>query len=101
MRIAPLTLPMSLPASCPAVSMSLSDAASERAWGEQLCRTVELEKLLLPALRDADHLDGPKDTDGADTYVLCAINVSSVYPLPPNALQPASSRPLWRGSTRR
>ena len=37
---------------------------------------------------DSDFLYGPKDADGADTYVLCEINVSSVYPFPDDALGP-------------
>jgi hypothetical protein len=36
----------------------------------------------LPILWDCDFLFGPKDGSGADTYVLCEINVSSVAPYP-------------------
>ena len=36
----------------------------------------------LPLLWDANFLLGPKDNYGKDTYVLCEINVSSVYPYP-------------------
>ena len=34
---------------------------------------------------DADFLYGPKDESGADTYVLCEIKVSAVWPFPPHA----------------
>lgn len=36
----------------------------------------------LPLLWDTDFLLGPKDSSGNDTFVLCEINVSSVYPYP-------------------
>jgi len=39
-------------------------------------------------LWDADFFYGPKDAEGADTYVLCEINVYSVYPFPDAALAP-------------
>jgi hypothetical protein len=41
-----------------------------------------------PACRiiwDADFLYGPRDAAGADTYVLCEINVSSCFALPDEA----------------
>lgn len=60
----------------------------EREWVDELCRLVGLEKSQLPVLWDADFLYGPKDADGADTYVLCEINASSVYPFPESALAP-------------
>jgi hypothetical protein len=40
----------------------------------------------LPVLWDADFLYGPKDASGADTYVLCEINVSSVDVFPAETL---------------
>jgi hypothetical protein len=36
-------------------------------------------------LWDADFLYGPKTADGADSYVLCEINVSAVAPFPDSA----------------
>jgi hypothetical protein len=60
----------------------------ERKWLDELCSAVEIDKRDLPLLWDADFLYGPKDADGADTYVLCEINVSSVYPFPNDALLP-------------
>ena len=50
-----------------------------------------LEKAQLPILWDADFLYGQKDADGADTYILCEINVSSVYPFPDDALGPLAA----------
>jgi hypothetical protein len=39
----------------------------------------------LPIIWDADFLYGPRDAAGQDTYVLCEINVSSVFPFPDQA----------------
>ena len=57
---------------------------------------VGLDKSQLPVIWDADFLYGPKDTDGIDTYVLCEINVSSVYPFPDDALMPLVAETLMR-----
>jgi hypothetical protein len=60
----------------------------ERQWLDELCSAVEIDRRDLPLLWDADFLYGTKDANGADTYVLCEINVSSVYPFPADALVP-------------
>ena len=65
-------------------------------WLDELCRVVGLEKSQLPVLWDADFLYGPKDANGADTYVLCEINVSSVYPFPPSAMAPLVAETVAR-----
>jgi hypothetical protein len=57
----------------------------EREWLDELCRLLELEKSQLPVIWDADFLYGPKSHEGADTFALCEINVSSVYPFPQDA----------------
>jgi len=54
----------------------------EQDWTPGLVRTLELEPDDLPVIWDADFLLGPRDRDGRDTYVLCEINVSSVFPMP-------------------
>jgi hypothetical protein len=66
----------------------------EREWLDQLCGIVGLEKAQLPILWDADFLYGARDADGADTYILCEINVSSVYPYPDDALGPLAAATL-------
>jgi hypothetical protein len=68
----------------------------EREWLDELCRLLGLEKSQLPVIWDADFLYGPKDADGADTFVLCEINVSSVYPFPKDALAPLVAETLAR-----
>jgi len=66
----------------------------EREWVDELCQLLGLQKSQLPLLWDADFLYGPKDADGVDTFVLCEINVSSVYPFPPDALAPLAAETL-------
>jgi hypothetical protein len=66
----------------------------EQEWLGQLCDVVGVDKMQLPILWDADFLYGEKDADGADTYVLCEINVSSVYPFPDDALGPLAAETL-------
>ena len=73
----------------------------EREWLDQLCGIVGVEKAQLPILWDADFLYGEKDADGADTYILCEINVSSVYPFPDDALGPLATETLAQIARRR
>lgn len=73
----------------------------EQEWVDELCRLVGLQKAQLPLLWDADFLFGPKDANGADTYVLCEINVSSVYPFPDDALEPLAAMTRARLAERR
>lgn len=44
----------------------------------------------LPVLWDCDFLLGPKSASGADSYVLCEINASSVAPFPESAVVPVA-----------
>jgi hypothetical protein len=57
-------------------------ASMEQDWTPGLVRTLELEVDDLPVIWDADFLLGPRDAAGENTYVLCEINVSSVFPMP-------------------
>lgn len=68
----------------------------EQEWIPQMRDTLGLTASELPVLWDADFLLGPKDGSGADTHVLCEINVSSVYPFPPSALAPLVAEALER-----
>jgi hypothetical protein len=58
----------------------------ESDWVPAMRRLVEVDTDSLPLLWDADFLYGPKTEAGEDTYVLCEINVSSVYPFPEPAV---------------
>lgn len=62
----------------------------ERLWIPGLQHILAIEHGELPLLWDADFLYGPKDERGADSYVLCEINVSSVAPFPPSAVRPVA-----------
>jgi hypothetical protein len=66
----------------------------EGEWLDELCSIVGVERVQLPILWDADFMYGEKDANGADTYVLCEINVSSVYPFPDDALGPLAAETL-------
>jgi hypothetical protein len=57
----------------------------EQEWLPAAQRLLEIPREQLPILWDCDFLLGPRSADGADTYVLCEINVSSVAPYPESA----------------
>jgi hypothetical protein len=61
-------------------------ASLENDWVPALPGLVGIDTSDLPLLWDADFLYGPKTESGADTYILCEINVSSVSPFPPQAV---------------
>jgi hypothetical protein len=46
---------------------------------------LDIDAGSLPVIWDADFLYGPRDASGQDTYVLCEINVSSIFPFPEQA----------------
>jgi hypothetical protein len=58
----------------------------ESEWFPAMQRLLDVDADSLPLLWDADFLYGPKTEAGEDTYVLCEINVSSVYPFPEPAV---------------
>jgi hypothetical protein len=76
-------------------------ALMETQWVAELCRTLALDRDALPVIWDADFLYGPKTAAGDDTYVLCEINVSSVYPFPDDALRPLAEETFARLDARR
>jgi glutathione synthase/RimK-type ligase-like ATP-grasp enzyme len=60
----------------------------ETEWVPELLRLMQFTRDELPVLWDCDFLLGEKTPDGADSYVLCEINVSSVSPFPESVLAP-------------
>lgn len=60
-------------------------AVMEGDWTPGMARTLGIAMSDLPVIWDADFLLGPKTPDGHDTYILCEINVSSVFPIPDEA----------------
>jgi Domain of unknown function (DUF6815) len=57
----------------------------ETDWVPQLMEILGIVKADLPIIWDADFLYGPRTPSGDDTYVLCEINVSSVFAIPDQA----------------
>ena len=60
-------------------------AKMEREWTPQMMQTLGIDAASLPIIWDADFLYGPRTASGEDTYVLCEINVSSVFAIPDQA----------------
>ena len=57
----------------------------EADWTPRMMQVLEIDPPSLPVVWDADFLYGPRNAAGEDTYVLCEINVSSVFPFPEQA----------------
>jgi hypothetical protein len=57
----------------------------ETEWTPQMMEILGIDAASLPIIWDADFLYGPRDAAGNDTYVLCEINVSSVFAIPDQA----------------
>jgi hypothetical protein len=57
----------------------------EAEWTPQMMEVLGIERNSLPVIWDADFLYGPKNAAGEDSYVLCEINVSSVFAIPDEA----------------
>ncbi len=76
-------------------------AAMERDWVPGLARLLEIAPDDLPVIWDADVLLGPKTAEGHDSYVLCEINASSVFPVPDEAPAALAGLVLDRLAARR
>ena len=57
----------------------------ETEWTPQLMQLLDIDAASLPIIWDADFLYGARTESGGDTYVLCEINVSSVFAIPDQA----------------
>jgi hypothetical protein len=57
----------------------------EAEWTPQMMALLSIDAASLPIIWDADFLYGPRDASGADSYILCEINVSSVFAIPDEA----------------
>ena len=73
-------------------------AKMEAEWVPQMIEILDIEPESLPVIWDADFLYGPRDAAGADSYVLCEINVSSCFAIPDEA--PAAIAPLAQARCR-
>jgi hypothetical protein len=57
----------------------------EEEWTSQLTSLLDIPRRDLPMIWDPDFMLGPPGADGADSYVLGEINVSSVFSIPDEA----------------
>jgi hypothetical protein len=73
----------------------------ERDWVPKLAKLFDIERGDLPVIWDADFLYGPRNSAGEDTFVLCEINVSCVFPFPDEALPELTRCVLERLSSHR
>jgi len=71
-------------------------AQLENAWLAEMQRRLGVGDADLPVIWDADFLYGPKTATGEDTFVLCEINVSAVFPFPDEALVPLAAETARR-----
>jgi hypothetical protein len=60
-------------------------AKMEAEWTPQMMEVLGIDAASLPIIWDADFLYGPLTASGEDSYVLCEINVSSVFAIPDQA----------------
>jgi hypothetical protein len=60
-------------------------AKMETEWTPQMMATLGIDAASLPIIWDADFLYGQRSASGEDSYVLCEINVSSVFAIPDQA----------------
>jgi hypothetical protein len=69
---------------------------AETEWVPHMLAILGIGPDELPVIWDADFLYGPKTAAGEDTYVLCEINVSAVWPFPPMAALAVAAAALDR-----
>jgi hypothetical protein len=60
-------------------------AKMEAEWTPQMMAVLGIDDASLPIIWDADFLYGPRSASGEDSYVLCEINISSVFAIPDQA----------------
>ncbi|MBV8392994.1 MAG: Cj0069 family protein [Alphaproteobacteria bacterium] len=69
-------------------------------WIPAMAGVLGIDRRELPVIWDADFLYGPATDVGDDTYVLCEINVSSVFAIPDQAPQEIAKRVAARLQSR-
>jgi hypothetical protein len=68
----------------------------ESEWLLEMQRLLSIETNSLPVIWDADFLMGERDAAGEDTYILCEVNVSGVFPIPDESIRPLAEATLKR-----
>jgi len=84
-RAPPDVVPDPAFAEADAPAYSRLGSAVEQRWVPRMLDVLSLRSEQLPVIWDADFLYGPRSDDGENTYVLCEINVSAVWPFPEQA----------------
>jgi len=74
-------------------------AKLEGGWIDEMAQMLDMQRDQLPVLWDADFFYGPRDQSGADTYVLCEINASSVDIFPGETLTALADAVIGRLGT--
>ena len=69
-------------------------AKMDEEWIPQMRQLLDIDRASLPIIWDADFLYGPRTDAGEDSFVLCEINLSSVFAIPDQA--PAAIARLTR-----
>ena len=70
-------------------------------WTPRMTTTLGIHAASLPIIWDADFLYGPRTASGEDSYVLCEINVNSVFAIPDQAPPAIARLALQRCSSKR
>ena len=68
-----------------AVPFQVLRTKMETEWTPQMMQVLGIDAAALPIIWDADFLYGPRTASGENSYVLCEINVSSVFAIPDQA----------------
>lgn len=76
-------------------------AIAEAEWVPKMLEILELGIQDMPVIWDADFLFRPKSGSGEDTYVLCEINASAVWPFPREAAPIVAATTLQHVETAR
>lgn len=71
----------------------------EHQWVPEMANVLGLDTWDLPVIWDADFLFGEEGDHGDDSYVLCEINVSAVWPFPPMASTTIAANTVARMET--
>lgn len=71
-------------------------ARCENEWVPEMMSTLGLRREDLPVIWDADFLFGARNPQGEDTFVLCEINASAVWPFPTAATETVARAALER-----
>jgi hypothetical protein len=69
-------------------------ALLEEGWVSEMQHLCNVPTAELPLIWDADFLLGARTSAGEDTYRLCEINISGVFPIPDEALRPLADAAL-------